>query len=151
MYQGILNFSNPGTGLIPNRVQHCGQVSGGNRKYSENTQYSPFLLQVRLVTALSIPSSLKFECYRCVIGQLWSRDLICRDTLARSLLFECFRKLAEKWPKSDLLNIHLPPGLRYLQPKFTSISNSRYHLQEFRPEQLLVPGFPDALLCRHPR
>ena len=77
MYQGILNliFSNTGTGLIPNRVQHRGQVSGGNKKYSENTQYSPFLLQVRLVTALSIPSSLKFECYRCVIGQLWSRDL----------------------------------------------------------------------------
>jgi len=41
--------------------------------------------EVRLKTALSLPSSLKFECYR---------------------------KLAEKWPKSDLLNMHLPPGLR---------------------------------------
>ena len=40
---------------------------------------------VRLVTTLCIPSSLKFQCYR---------------------------KLAEKWPKSDLINIHLPPGLR---------------------------------------
>ena len=30
---------------------------------------------MRLVTALSIPTSLKFECYRCVIGLLWSRDL----------------------------------------------------------------------------
>jgi len=41
--------------------------------------------EVELVTALSIPSTLQWECYR---------------------------SLADKMPRSDLINIHLPPGLR---------------------------------------
>jgi len=41
--------------------------------------------EVKLITALSFPNSLQFE---------------------------CFKALSEKLPKSDLLNVYIPPGLR---------------------------------------
>ena len=42
--------------------------------------------EVKLITALSFPNSLQFE---------------------------CFKVLSEKLPKSDLLNVYIPPGLRW--------------------------------------
>ena len=41
--------------------------------------------EVKLITALSFPNTLQFE---------------------------CFKTLSEKLPKSDLLNVYIPPGLR---------------------------------------
>ena len=41
--------------------------------------------EVKLISALSFPNTLQFE---------------------------CFKTLSEKLPKSDLLNVYIPPGLR---------------------------------------
>jgi len=38
--------------------------------------------------------------------------LVTARSFPNTLQFECFRRLSEKLPRSDLLDIHLPPGLR---------------------------------------